>query len=144
MADVDEKSREKPAVGPGHPPYPPFGPGNQMAKGHGRPKGPSFLSRVNKFGRWKAPADLVKAFRAKFPQYAEKLEGITTEDAAAMRFWMAVMSGESWALKELWERRDGKVAQQVNADVNNNAIVFNVRDKDQQDIVKKLLNHEGT
>ena len=89
-----------------------FKPGN---KGGGHPKGvKNFMSRVNKFGRWKAPEDLLKAFRTKYPEYASRIDIITNEDAAAMRFWMAILSGEAWAIKELFDRKDGKVHENVN------------------------------
>jgi hypothetical protein len=141
--DDKPKSGEKRAVGPGKPPVEhQFKLGNHGGPGH--PKGvKNFMSRVNKFGRWKTPEKFIQNMVTLYPDKEKELSKMIQEDAAALRFWIAVISGEPWAIKELFNRKDGFAKQHIDLTSLGEKIqaapIINVLNQKTADIVTEML-----
>ena len=89
-------------VGYKHPPRHPIPPGP------GAPRGPRFMTRIDKFMRLKSPDAREAAIKKFFPKLKGKL---SAEDAVAAIFTIKAMSGDSWAVLEYFNRKEGKVPQ---------------------------------
>ena len=111
-----------------------FQPGKSGNPG-GRPKGiKNIRELIEKYGMLEAPESILAKIREQFPKLGKKT---TLHDAVIIRTYLDALSGDDRARDFIAERTEGKVKQQIEADIRERATIFNVKSEAQRDAIEK-------
>ena len=125
---------------------PPFKIGHAPLPGGGHPKGVKNLTcRVKRLLRHRAPEEIKKKILEQYPELEEK-DDLCMEDIIAYQITNAAMKEIEWAVKEIWDRTEGKAKQSMDlstlGDKINTRPIVQVIDNEHAEMLSKLIEKE--